>query len=509
MDTNLKILLLNPPFLPRFSRPQRSPAVIKSGTLYYPIWLSYATGVLEEGGYEVKLIDAPAEGYEIDTVKDIVRDFRPSMIVVDISTPSIFSDIRVAEALKEIHSESFFVLVGTHVSATPEESLNLSESINAIARREYDYTLLELANIIKSEGPRPSQKKLKSVLGISFRSNSKIIHNQDRPLIKNLDEIPFVSMVYKKHLKVENYFYSITRYPEITIVTGRGCPHHCKYCVYPQTMFGHVFRHRSPENVVEEFRYIKENFPQVKEIFIEDDTMTVNRKYCQDVCKLLIKEGIEMTWTANSRADIDFETLKLMKEAGCRLLCIGVESGNQRILDNINKRLKLHQVQEFMKSARKAKILIHACFMVGNPGETKDTMKETLNFAKRLKPDTAQFFPLMVYPGTEAYNWAKGYGYLTTTDYSQWITEEGLHNCIISTPVLSNKELVDFCDYARRSFYLRASYIFSKISQMIVHPSESKRIIKATRTFFKYLLKGSNANSSSQMFDHSHTQAKR
>lgn len=494
MDTNLKILLLNPPFLPRFSRPQRSPAVIKSGTLYYPIWLSYATGILEDAGYEVKLIDAPAEGYDIDAVKNIVKDFRPSMIVLDTSTPSIFSDIRVSETLKDILPDSFIVLVGTHVSATPEESLNLSESVNAIARREYDYTLLELADIIRTEGPGLELKKLKNIQGLSFRYNSSVIHNSDRPLIKNLDEIPFVSRVYKKHLKVENYFYSITRYPEITIVTGRGCPHHCKYCVYPQTMFGHMFRHRSPENVVEEFRYIKENFPQVKEIFIEDDTFTVNRKYCQDVCKLLIKEGIRMTWTANSRADIDYETLRLMKKAGCRLLCIGVESGNQRILDNINKRLKLQQVQEFMKNARKTKILIHACFMVGNPGETKQTMKETLEFAKKLRPDTAQFFPLMVYPGTEAYDWAKEHGYLTTTDYSKWITENGLHNCIISTPVLSNKELVDFCDYARRSFYLRPSYIFSKISQVVFHPSETKRIIKAARTFFKYLLKGSTVD---------------
>jgi anaerobic magnesium-protoporphyrin IX monomethyl ester cyclase len=489
----MKILVLNPPFHPRFSRPQRSPAVIKSGTLYYPIWLSYATGVLEDAGYEVKLIDAPAEGYDIEFIKTLVKEFKPTMIVMDTSTPSIFSDVKVAEVLKEIQPQSFIIFVGTHVSATPEESLGLSLSVNAIARREYDYTLLELAKLIKTEGSEPEAKNLSTIQGLSFKSDSRIIHNQDRPFIKDLDELPFASKVYKKHLKVENYFYSITKYPEITIVTGRGCPHHCKYCVYPQTMFGHMFRHRSPKNVVEEFRYIKENFPQIKEIFIEDDTMTVNRKYCQEVCKLLIKEGIHMTWTANSRADIDFETLRLMKKAGCRLLCIGVESGNQHILDNIHKRLKLEQVQEFMKSARKAKILVHGCFMVGNPGETKETMKETLDFAKKLRPDTAQFFPLMVYPGTEAYDWAKGHGYLTTSDYSQWVTEGGLHNCIVSTPVISNKELVDFCDYARRSFYLRTSYILSKVSQVITHPSETKRIVKAARTFFRYLFKGSDS----------------
>lgn len=491
MGTNLKILLLNPPFLPKFSRPQRSPAVIKSGTLYYPVWIAYATGVLEDAGYEVKLIDAPAEGYDMETVKTIVKEFEPLMIVMDTSTPSIFSDVKVAEVLKEIQPQSFVIFVGTHVSATPEESLGLSQSVDAIARREYDYTLLELANLLKVEGVWPEVGKLEAIKGISFKVDGKIIHNPDRPFMKDLDDLPFVSAVYKRHLKVENYFYSITKYPEITIVTGRGCPHHCNYCVYPQTMYGHMFRHRSPENVVEEFKYIKENFPQVKEIFIEDDTFTVNRTYCRKVCELLIKENLNMTWTANSRADVDFETLRLMKETGCRLLCIGVESGNQRILDNINKKLKLEQVEEFMKNARKAKILVHACFMVGNPGETKDTMKETLDFAKKLKPDTAQFFPLMVYPGTEAFEWAKGHGYLTTTNYSQWLTESGLHNCIVSTPMVSNQELVAFCDQARRSFYLRPAYILSKISQVIFHPSEAVRIVKAAKTFFRHLFKGS------------------
>ena len=489
----MKLLMLNPPFLPRFSRPQRSPAVIKSGTLYYPIWLSYATGVLEDAGYEVKLVDAPAEGYDIEAVKAIVKDFAPAIIVMDTSTPSIFSDVKVAEVIKEQQPQSFVIFVGTHVSATPEESLRLSQSIDAIARREYDYTLLELANLLKIAGKRPEAKKLETIKGLSFKDNGKVIHNPDRAFIKDLDRLPFVSKVYKKHLKVENYFYSITKYPEITIVTGRGCPHHCKYCVYPQTMFGHMFRHRSPENVVEEFKYIQENFSQVKEIFIEDDTLTVNKKYCQELCKLLIKEKVFLPWTANSRADLDFETLRSMKEAGCRLLCIGVESGNQQILNNINKRLKLEQVEEFMENARKAKILVHACFMVGNPGETKETMKETLAFAKRVKPDTAQFFPLMVYPGTEAFEWAKNHGYLTTTDYAQWITESGLHNCIVSTSEVSNKELVAFCDYARKSFYLRPSYILSKISQILIHPSESKRIVKASMTFFKYLFKGSNS----------------
>ena len=491
-NTNVKILFLNPPFLPKFSRSQRSPAVIKSGTIYYPLWLAYAAGFLLKQGFDVNLIDAPAEGYDLSQTLDLVKSFNPRMVVIDTSTPSIDSDATVAEEIKKSLPDVFLVMVGTHVSATTDETLKNYPWVDSIARKEYDETLLDVAHLIL-QTPRPDINSIKKIKGLSFRLNGKIFHSPERPFITDLDQFPFVSEVYKKFLKVENYFYSITQYPEITIVTGRGCPHHCTYCVYPQVMYGHQYRHRSPENVVAEFVYIKEHFPQVKEVFIEDDTFTVNRAYCRKVCELLKKEHVNLPWTANSRADIDFETLKIMKESGCRLLCIGVESGNQRILNGINKRLKLAQVREFMENARKAKILVHACFMVGNPGETKETMKETLDFAKKLKPDTAQFFPLMVYPGTEAFDWAKKHGYLTTTDYAQWLTEGGLHNCIVSTPVVSNQELVAFCDQARKSFYLRPAYILSKISQIVTHPSETKRVLKAARTFLKHLIKGSDS----------------
>jgi radical SAM superfamily enzyme YgiQ (UPF0313 family) len=492
MDTNLKILFLNPPFLPKFSRSQRSPAVIKSGTIYYPLWLSYATGFLQKKGFEVNLIDSPAEGYGLPKTLELAKAFNPALVIIDTSTPSIDSDAVVAGEIKKSLPDVFLVIVGTHVSATTDETLAKYPWLSAIARHEYDETILDVAHML-SQSPRPDADRLKKIKGLSFRLNGKIFHNPERPFITDLDQFPFVSEVYKRFLKVENYFYSITRYPEITIVTGRGCPHHCTYCVYPQVMYGHQYRHRSPENVVAEFVYIKDNFPQVKEVFIEDDTFTVNRAYCRKVCELLKKQNVNLPWTANSRADIDYGTLRIMKEAGCRLLCIGVESGNQQILDGINKRLQLSQVREFMENARKAKILVHACFMVGNPGETKKTMKETLDFAKKLKPDTAQFFPLMVYPGTKAFEWAKKHGYLTTTEYSQWLTQDGLHNCIVSTPVVSNQELVAFCDQARKSFYLRPSYIISKFSQIILHPSEAIRIAKAFRTFFRHLFKGSDS----------------
>jgi radical SAM superfamily enzyme YgiQ (UPF0313 family) len=486
----MNILTLNPPFKPKFSRSQRSPAVIKSGTLYYPLWLAYATGVLEGQGHTVKLVDAPAAGLDMAAVEVLARELAPGLIVLDTSTPSIFSDIQVAEHLKELLPAAFICLVGTHVSATARETLAISAAVDAIARHEYDYTLRDLAALL-SEAPRPGPEALSHIAGLTYRGSQGIEETPDRPFIEDLDELPFASEVYARHLDVNRYFYSITQHPEVTIVTGRGCPHRCTYCVYPQTMFGRRFRHRSPENVLKEFLFIKERFPEVKEIFLEDDTLSVNRAYCQKLCRLLAAEGPGLPWTANSRADVDLETLQVMKAAGCRLLCIGVESGDQTILDNIHKALRLEQVEAFVENARRAGILVHGCFMVGNKGETHETMRRTLAFAKKLRPDTAQFFPIMVYPGTEAYEWARENGYLTTNNFEEWLTEEGLHNCVISTPALSNHELVAFCDFARRSFYLRPGYVLAKVGQVIAHPKEAKRILKASRTFFRYLIAGS------------------
>ena len=458
--------------------------MIKSGTLYYPIWLAYATGALEKEGHCVKLIDAPAEKLALDAVLALVRDFKPQLAVLDTSTPSIYSDINVAKEIKRVASDCFIALVGTHVSALPEDTLRLDTCIDAIAIGEYDFTLKELASVVQSKS------NLKGVQGLCFRNNGEIIRNTNRAYIKNLDDLPFVSSVYKKHLKIENYFYSITKHPQITIMTSRGCPYQCSFCVYPQTIHGHTYRRRSVPNVIEEFKFIRKEFPQVKEIFIEDDTFTLDKKYCAEFSEKMVSEGINIPWTANSRVDIQEETLRRLKDANCRLLCIGIESGDQAILDNIKKGIKLEQIKEFVKNAKGVGILVHACFMVGNPGETKETLQKTLAFAKELKPDTVQFFPLMVYPGTEAYTWAKENGYLQTQDYSKWLTGEGLHNCVISTPELSSNDLVQFCDDARKSFYLRPRYIFSKIAQIIIHPSESKRILKTAFIFFKYLARG-------------------
>ncbi len=485
----MKILVLNPPFLPMYSRESRSPAVAKSGTLYYPMWLAYAVGYLEKNGHDVLFLDAPAVGMSREDLFRKVAEFKPDMAVLETSTPSIYNDVEVVCAIKKEMQDVFTILVGAHVSAVPEKTLQEApEGLDAVAIHEYDETLCELAN--KLEKNKTSRNKLLGkTSGIAFKTEQgKIVRNDDRPFMDNLDDLPMVSAVYKKHLDITQYFYGHSRHPIIVIVTGRGCPFHCTYCVVPQTLMGHKYRKRSIENVVKEFKYIADNFPRAREIMIEDDTLTADSKRCREFSIALIKaRATKIPWSANSRADVDFETLKLMKKANCRLLCVGFESGDQQVLKNIKKSLTIDKIKQFRRDAKKAGVLIHGCFMVGNMGETHNTLDKTLCLAKELKPDTAQFYPIMVYPGTEAYDYFNKRGWIASQNYRDWITKEGLHSSVVSNPDMSYEELVSFCDRARREFYLRPGYIFSKLIQMLIYPKEAKRIIKAGLTLFKYL----------------------
>lgn len=474
---------MNPPFLPYFSRTSRSPEVSKGGTLYYPVWLAYACGTLENAGFQAKLLDAPARGYTTNQTLREVESFNPDLVVLETSTPSIYNDVEVGRAIKNMCPDSFILLVGTHPSAMPLETLNLANEIDAVARKEYDYTVLDVAHAIRSK------TSLRDIEGISYREGKKIVHNKDRPFIEDLNSLPFVSEVYKKHLHIEDYFYAANLHPVITILSGRGCPFRCKFCLMPQTLTGRRYRYRSPENIIKELFYIKETFRNNKEVFFEDDTLTVNRKRIRKLCSLIIQNGIDITWSCNSRADLDHETLALMKKAGCRLFVVGYESGCQEILNNINKGVKVELAKKFTKSCKEVGIMIHGCFIFGLPGETLGTIQRTIDYAKSLNLDSVQFYPIMVYPGTELYSWTKENNYLTTEDYRQWLTKEGVHNCVIEYPHLSSSMLTEVCDTALREYYFRVSYVMSQLKLSLRHFGETKRIVKALRAYLSYTIK--------------------
>ena len=322
----MKIALLNPPYLPGFSRFSRSPAVTRSGTIYYPIWHAYAAGLLEREGHEVMLIDAPAQRLTMTDCLSLIKDFSPGMTAVYTSTPSIVNDIECAAAIKIIMPSSFMALTGPHVSALPDQTLSMDERIDAVAIGEYDLTLLELASTIESGGD------IDGVPGLVIRTNGKVEPTAARAHIEDLDSLPFVSSVYKRHARIEDYFYAHCRYPVVSIFTSRGCAARCDYCVYPQTVFGRRHRQRSPENIVEEFRYIEKELPQTKEVLIDDDTFSFDKAHTLEFAELMIRSRVKLPWTVECRANLDFETLSAMKRAGCRLVVAGFESADDAIL---------------------------------------------------------------------------------------------------------------------------------------------------------------------------------
>ncbi len=300
----MKILCLNPPFKTeygRFSRTSRSPAITKSGTVYYPIWLCYVAGVLEDAGHEVKVIDSCAYGYDLGAMLRIAAEFKPEIVVIDTSTPSICSDVKTGAEIKKILPDCFVVLMGTHPSAMPEETLQLNSAIDAVAAGEADYTLKELGQKLSQADLRAAQTDaayrnniLSPVDGIAYRVGNSVHVNKRRELITNLDELPFVSRVYKKHLDSTKYFFAASDYPEVQIMTARGCIAQCTFCVYPQTIHGLKYRMRSPQSIADEFQWIKENMPEVREVGIEDDTFTGSQSRAIEFCREMIKRGIRL-----------------------------------------------------------------------------------------------------------------------------------------------------------------------------------------------------------------------
>ena len=479
----MKIYMLNPPYIPHFGRSMRWQDTGRAGTLYYPIWLSYATAVAEQE-HKVRLVDAPAWGWRLKDVLEDVRRFKPDLVVVDSSFPSLKNDVRVAEEIKK-ETEGMTVLVGPPTSQFPDEILR-SNGVDIAARYEYDFTIMDIAETIEKG------KDLRGIKGISYKENGKIVHNPNREFTssEDLDKIPFVSKVYKEHLNVKDYFLNYCLYPMVQIFTGRGCPYQCTFCSWPQTFMGRKYRVRSIENLLDELEWIEENL-EVKEVFFEDDTFTINKKRVIDFCRGYRERGLNISWSCNARVDtLDSETMKEMKKANCRFLIVGFESADNGILKNIKKGFTVEQAREFAKNVKKAGLLLHADFIIGLPGETKETIEKTRRFIKEIKPDQLQVSIASPFPGTELYEWYKKNGYLVTEDPNGYLDKQGHQKSIISYPWLSAEEIMRAVDRMLRDYYISLSYVPTILRQIFRkrYIDEAKRIWRSGMKFLRYIV---------------------
>jgi len=465
---SMRVLFLNPPSFEGFDggAGSRYQARREIRSFWYPTWLAQPAAIIKNS----KLVDAPAHDLGVEAVLDMAAGY--DLTVIHTSTPSIANDCKTAEALKDRYPKMRIGFVGAHAAVLPEQTLQSSPSIDFVARKEFDYTLLDVA-----EG-----KPMDSIDGISYRQNGQIHHNRERELIRNMDDLPSVIDVYKRDLQIEKYFIGYLKHPYLSLYAGRGCPAQCTFCLWPQTIGGHRYRTRSVESVYQEMKRARELFPRVKEFFFDDDTFTANLPRAREIAVKLGTLGI--SWSCNSRPNVNYESLKILKDNGLRLLLVGYESGNQQILDNIKKGIRIEQAREFTRNCHRLGIVIHGTFILGLPGETHETIQQSLRYACELDVFSIQVSLAAAYPGTELYDWAVDNGYLKS---DHLVSGSGIQNAVIEYPGLSAREISDSLEAFYRRYYFRPRPILRILKTMLRDKAVARRRIREGAEFLRFL----------------------
>ena len=475
----MKILFLNLPYRFAISRASRWPEKTKSGTLYYPYWLCYAAGMCMKQGFEVDVVDCVTKKMTQEQTAELVVKKAPDYIMCELTTPTSAYDYQTLQLIRRKYPAGKILVGGTHATAVPEQVLRECDAVDIVLRQEYDYTIGEVAH---------AGGQLDAVHGITYRKEGEIVSTPDREWLTDMDELPFVSQVYEKFLDVNDYDYALAQSPMIQIFSARGCPFRCNFCSYPETMGGRFVRKRSVTNFVDELQYIHDKMPYIKEIFIEDDTFTVDKKRAEAICDEIQRRELHLTWSCNVRADLPYALMKKMKAAGCRLLVVGYESGSQKVLDETKKGIKLEQSLEFARNTKKLKLKVFGCFMIGLKGDDRSTIEETFQFAKKVYPDMCFFQQAVPFPGTGFYQWVKEKGYLRTEDYSQWLNQDGYLDCLVDYPYASHKEIEKLRDHLMSRYYFSFTYIV-KTFLMNLNWQEFKRVTRAGVTYIAFRIK--------------------
>jgi len=463
----LKTLFLNPPSFENFDggAGSRWPATREIESYWYPVWLAYPAGMLEGA----RLLDAPPHHISGEETIEIAKDYE--FLVLFTSTPGFPGDIRLAKAIKEVNPNIKIAFVGPHVSVLPEKSLRDCAEIDFVARKEFDHTVVEYAQ----------GKPLEQILGVSYLKNGQVVHNPDRPQITDLDSLPHVTEVYKRDLDVTRYNVPFLLNPFVSLYTTRGCPAQCTFCLWPQTLSGHPWRKRSTDDVAREMAKAKEYWPNVKEFFFDDDTFNIQGPRTIELCEKL--KPLNLTWSCTSRVTTSFDTLKAMKDAGCRLLIVGYESGDQQILKNIKKGATIERAREFTRDCHKLGLVIHGDFIIGLPGETRETIKNTIQFAKELDVETIQVSVAHAYPGTELYDYAVKNGFMTAD--TKMVDDGGHQLAQIQYPGLPATELLEQVHRFYDEYYFRPKAIFRILKKAAADSGDRKRLYKEAKAFLK------------------------
>lgn len=467
----MKTLFLHPPSFEGFDggAGSRYQARREVRSFWYPTWLAQPAALVAGS----KLVDAPPAGLRLADVLPLASQFE--LLVMHTSTPSFASDLKVAEAFREANPRLKVGLVGAAVAVDPAGSLSASSAVDFVCGKEFDFTVKEVA-----EG-RP----LSGIAGLSYRSGSGVItHSPPRSTLENMDDLPFVTEVYKRDLCVEDYFIGYLKHPYLSLYTGRGCRSKCTFCLWPQTVGGHRYRTRSTAHVIEEIALAHRYFPQVKEFFFDDDTFTDDLPRAEAIAHGLGRLGV--TWSCNAKANVPRRTLEVLRDCGLRLLLVGYESGNQQILNNIKKGIRIDIARRFTRDCHDLGITIHGTFIVGLPGETPETLRETIRFAIETNPHTIQVSLAAPYPGTELYQQALENQWLDQ-DHGELVDGRGLQIAPLHYPNLSHHEIFQALETMYRRFYFRPRKMAEMLGEMVRSPQMMVRRLREGKEFFQFL----------------------
>ncbi|MFC2038812.1 B12-binding domain-containing radical SAM protein [Chloroflexota bacterium] len=438
------IALVNPPQSTKYPQP--------------PMGLAQLAAVLEEKGYRVNVVDANALKLDPDQV--ISRLSGAEVVGLTAMTPTISPALEIARAVKEALPEIPIILGGAHATLLPEETLAASPAVDVIVRGEGEETLIDLLQAMENKQP------FEDIQGISYRKNSETINNPLRPGTVDLDSLPFLAyhllpwQEYKPHPPHGRAL------PFAVIITSRGCPYQCAYCSKP--VFGNNFRAQSPERVLDELIYFKDKLG-VKEFAFYDDVFTLNKKRAHSISDGILQKGLKMHWTCETRVNlVDRELLKHMKQAGCYAIAYGIESASEEILGSICKDIEPGQVEEAIRLTREAGIQTVGYFMLGSPGETPATIRQSIDLAKKLKLDYAQFSITTPFPGTRLYDMYMEGKTGVNIPWESFVyagTGEGI-TPVFESDALTRDEIQQWARKAYREFYLRPSYPWQRLLQI-------------------------------------------
>jgi hopanoid biosynthesis associated radical SAM protein HpnJ len=471
----LRTLFLHPPSWEGFDggAGSRYQARREVRSFWYPTWLAQPAALVDGS----RLVDAPPAGLGLDDVLPLARGY--DLAVLHTSAPSFAGDVRTAAALREAHAGLRIGLVGAHVAVQRERALAAAPAVDFVTGAEFDFTIREVA-----EG-RP----LGEVRGLSYRTPAGLARTPERAPLENMDELPFVVDVYHRDLVPEQYFIGYLLHPYVSLYTGRGCRSRCTFCLWPQTVGGQRYRTRSVDHVLAEIAHARRLFPQVKEYFFDDDTFTDDLPRAEAIARGLGRLGV--TWSCNAKANVPASTLRVLRDHGLRLLLVGYESGSQAILNAVRKGIRVEQARAFTRSAKALGIKIHGTFILGLPGESRETIDATIRFAREIDPDTLQVSLAAPYPGTELHRQALAQGWMEEADL---VDGRGVQSSVLGYPHLSRTEIFASVETFYRRFYFRPRKIFAIAAEMARDAAVCRRRLAEGAQFLGFLARRRSAS---------------